>query len=161
QWLANGVPVCLDPSEQRYPVIVSDGASGAIIAWGDERGQDDIYAQHINASGVAQWATDGVPVCTAAGSQFGDAYPGIIPDGFGGAILTWQDDRSVMFKYDVYAQRINSAGVAQWTFNGLAVCAIAGDHSRPVIAPDANGGAIISWVDSRAGSLDIYAQRVT
>jgi hypothetical protein len=39
----------------------------------------------------AQWITDGVPVCTAAGDQ---EVPQITTDGSGGAIFTWSDYRA-------------------------------------------------------------------
>ena len=69
-WASDGVPVCFTTGNQMYPVIVSDGAGGAIVAWYDGRsGNDDIYAQRVNASGTCLWAANGVALCTAAGNQ--------------------------------------------------------------------------------------------
>src|SRR3989304_788331 len=62
--------ICTAPGYQYNPTIVSDGIGGAIITWFDFRNGDyDIYAQRINASGDVQWTADGVPICTATGSQ--------------------------------------------------------------------------------------------
>ena len=123
--LAN-VPLCTATGDQSDAVSIPDGAGGAIVAWWDIRNGEtsaDIYAQRISAAGVALWATDGVPVCTAAGGQF---YPVIVADGAGGAIVTWQDSRSG--GTDIYAQRISAAGAVQWVSSGIAVCTVAGDQ---------------------------------
>ncbi|RFC32068.1 MAG: hypothetical protein DID91_2727703605 [Candidatus Nitrotoga sp. MKT] len=151
---------------QSYPIIISDGSGGAIITWQDARsGTNDIYAQRINASGVVQWTADGVKISTN-----GSYNPTLISDGSGGAIITWQDSRSGA-SWDIYAQRINASGVAQWTADGVAISTAAEDQVNPTLTSDGSGGAIITWQDSRnfgpipftgprIGSTDIYAQRI-
>ncbi len=62
------------PSGQAFPVIVSDGVGGAIVAWQDGRSQTsgvDIYAQHVLASGAVDlaWPANGRVLCTATGGQ--------------------------------------------------------------------------------------------
>ncbi len=124
QWLADGVALCTTPAYQYAPVIVSDGAGGAIVTWYDYRnGNWDIYAQRVSAAGVPQWTTDGVALCTAARDQ---TSPSIVPDGAGGAIVTWQDLRNG--NYDIYAQRVSAAGAPQWTADGVALCSAAIDQ---------------------------------
>jgi hypothetical protein len=156
QWTADGVAICTAPNSQSRPVVTSDGSHGAIISWSDDRGIGtyDIYAQRINASGVVQWAANGVPICTAPNYQL---LPEIISDGSGGAIITWHDGRSGL--YDIYAQRINSSGAVQWTANGVAICSATNDQNNSKITSDGSGGAIITWWDLRSG-IDIYAQRI-
>ena len=158
QWTANGVVVCNASSDQQFPAIVSDGAGGAVIAWQDIRGATgvDIYAQRINAAGVPQWTANGVALCTAGNDQ---QFPALVSDGAGGAIATWRDYRNVT-NADVYAQRINAAGVVQWTANGVPVCVAAGDQFTPTLASDGAGGAIITWTDNRSGTYDIYSQHL-
>jgi len=52
QWVANGVALCTATGTQQYPTIVSDGGSGAIVTWYDNRsGNYDIYAQRVQANG--------------------------------------------------------------------------------------------------------------
>ncbi len=58
------------------------------------------------------------------------AYPTIVSDGAGGAIVTWKDHRSGT-SYDIYAQRISAGGTVQWTANGVALCTATGDQSVP------------------------------
>ncbi len=102
QWTANGVAICTAANDQTFPTIVSDGSGGAIITWQDLRGSDqDIYAQRVNASGLVQWTANGVAICTATGLQ---ENPTIVPDGLGGAIITWDNLRNS--NYDIYAQHV-------------------------------------------------------
>ena len=157
-WTANGVALCTAAGSQFSPMIVSDGAGGAIITWPDARGGAfDIYAQRVNSSGTPQWAGNGVVISAAANNQTG---PVIIPDGAGGAIIAWHDQSSGT--YDIFAQRVNGAGTPLWTIGGNAICAAASDQFYPTIATDSAGGAIIAWEDYRAGGTgDIYAQRVS
>ena len=111
-----------------------------------KRGDSDIYAQRVNASGVPQWTADGVALCTAANYQ---AYPTIVSDGAGGAIVTWQDGRSGYRNSaaDIYAQRVNALGVPQWTADGVALCTAASSQGSPTIVSDGAGGAIVTWQD--------------
>jgi hypothetical protein len=156
QWTANGIVLSAAASTQQHPAIIPDDAGGAIVTWYDSRsGNNDIYAQRVNASGAVQWTADGVALCTATGNQW---HPTIISDGAGGAIVTWYDTRSG--NNDVYAQRVNSSGAVQWTANGTALCTAIGNQQYPEIVPDGAGGAIVTWYDPRSGNWDIYAQRV-
>ena len=160
QWTANGVAICTSTGDKGFPELVSDGSGGAIITWSDSRNPSqayDIYAQRINSSGTVQWTADGVLVCTASINQFS---PAIVSDGSGGAIMAWEDNRSG--NYDIYAERINSSGVSQWTANGVAICAASNDQISAALVSDLNHGAIIVWNDSRNGATatDIYAQRI-
>ena len=157
KWAADGVPICTASDAQFNFQIVSDGSGGAIITWEDYRsGNSDIYAQHVNGSGAVLWATDGVPICTAASSQW--LHPQIVSDGAGGAIITWEDFRSG--SWDIYAQRVDANGTVLWTTDGVLICTAEGDQWSPQIVSDGAGGAIITWWDWRSGNPDIYAQRV-
>ncbi len=157
QWTANGVVVCNAASTQLVPTIVSDAASGAIIAWQDLRsGAYDIYAQRLNGSGIPQWTANGVLICNAASDQYG---PVLVTDGANGAIITWYDFRNGSH-YDIYAQRING-GATSWAVNGVPVCVAAGFQDTPTIVSDNDKGAIIAWNDARSGLYDIYAQRLS
>ena len=159
QWAADGVAICTASDWQRDPAIVSDGSGGAIIAWEDRRsGTDwDIYAQRVDSSGTTQWIADGVAICTASEYQ---ADPAIVSDVSGGAVITWRDRRSGT-NYDIYAQRVDSAGTLLWADNGVAICTATSSQVYPAMVSDGSGGAIIAWEDYRSGTdWDIYAQRV-
>jgi hypothetical protein len=157
-WTPNGEAMTSATDDQRNPVIASDGAGGAVIAWVDDASASgaDVYAQRVDASGAVLWGANGIAVCTATGSQF---TPAIATDGAGGAIVTWEDSRGA--SSDIYAQRIGAGGLAEWSTNGDSICTAANFQTAPVIVSDGAGGAIIAWHDFRfGGSNRVFAQRV-
>ncbi len=153
-WTADGAAVCTASGMQQYPMLVSDGAGGAVIGWSDLRSgsMSEIYLQKIDAAGTAVWNYDGFPL-----------YPGgntvwrqIIPDGPGGASVAWSTGPSV------YAQKIAPNSDVQWTANAALVCSASGLKTRPTLVSDGSGGAVIAWEDERNGGHghDIYMQRL-
>ncbi len=156
-WATDGVVICSAEGSRYDPVIVADGAGGAIIAWVDERALFlRIFAQRVNPLGNVVWTTDGVSVSSASGHR---TWPRLVSDGSGGAIISWLDLRSSNF--DVYTQRLDGAGVPQWTPGGAPVCTAANGQEASDLVSDGAGGAIIAWQDARVGpGIDIYAQRI-
>jgi len=159
QWTANGVAICNAPGYHATPQLCSDGSGGAIITWVDGRAAvgKDIYAQRISGAGAIQWTTNGVIVCAAPDYQ---GQVQICSDSHHGAIITWQDAR-VSYAFDIYAQRIDASGIAQWPANGAAICTASGAHGDVRISEDGNSGAILTWTDGRSPQSDIYAQRIS
>jgi hypothetical protein len=156
EWTADGVRVCDSPSYQWMPDILAGGSGGAIVVWSDHRDAagEDIYAQRLDADGAVQWSSTGVPVCTATGDQM---TPSLVTDASGGAIVIWADGRSG--EDDVYAQRVNASGNAQWTPDGVAVVTAEGEQASRWIVSDGAGGAIVTWHElGYAGPL--HAQRI-
>ena len=155
-WGATGAAVCTATDAQVTPQVAVDGSGGAIISWTDSRsGTNDIYAQRMDAAGIALWSTDGVPVCTAADAQ---DQQQMASDGAGGALIVWRDLRAPS-DYNIYAQRIDASGTPVWMGDGVIVCAATSTQSEPVIACDKALGAIAAWTDLRSGSASIYAHR--
>ncbi len=144
---------------QATPVVVPDGSGGTIVFWQDGRnGNNDYYARHLAADGAVGWGASGVAVCTAAGSQ---SLLAACSDGAGGAIAVWRDYRSGT-NFDIYAQRVTSAGTAAWTTNGVAIRTLTSAQDVPLPVPDGSGGAYLFWQDSRNGSdTDLYVQRIS
>ena len=106
----------------------------------------------------AQWSNDSTintPICIFSGNQ---TLSDIISDGEGGAIIVWEDYRGSSL--DIYAQRINSAGVVQWVTDGTPISNASGHQRYPEIIGDGEGGAIIVWADERNGFVDIFAQKI-
>jgi len=105
-WDSIGVPICTADSIQQYPAGVSDGRSGAIIAWQDKRNYSannwDIYAQHIDSSGTVLWDTNGMAICIVPWGQGGSR---VTTDMTGGAIIAWSDGRDGSTN-KTYAQRV-------------------------------------------------------
>ncbi len=156
------LPVCTEVFNQEFPAVLPDGAGGVFIAWQDYRTEldYDLYAQRISASGVPQWGTNGIPVCTAVGDQL---VPHLASDGAGGVIVTWNDTRNLLS--DIFAQRLSPGGDPLWDLDGVPLCTAPGPQHDETLIPDGQGGVIVTWWDRRAdgGSAiygDIYAQRV-
>ncbi|MEK7348667.1 MAG: FlgD immunoglobulin-like domain containing protein [Candidatus Eisenbacteria bacterium] len=156
-WGANGALVVSQANGQESPILAKDGSGGIIVAWQDSRsGAYDIYAQALDAAGATRWTAGGIPLCTATGNQ---VLQVATEDASGGAIIAWRDLRGA--DSDIYAQRVDSAGTALWTVNGLAVCDTIGTQTDVRILSDQQGGAFILWRDRRGGATsDLYAQRV-
>src|SRR6185503_18652920 len=78
------VPVCTEEFDQQFPALLPDGAGGIFVVWQDYRDglYYKVYAQRLSASGVPQWGTNGIPVCTWISDQL---VPHIATDGAGGA----------------------------------------------------------------------------
>ena len=158
-WQFDGNQICAATTNQYGSVAISDGAGGAFIAWTDPRnGSNDIYMQRVDGAGNALWTPDGIAVCNATSAQ---DYAALLSDGAGGVIVAWSDARTGATFYDIYAQRINSAGVAQWAPNGVIVCTATRGQYYPHMTSNGAGGAIVVWDDDRAMNSDVYAARLT
>jgi hypothetical protein len=164
-WPVNGTTVCSVVGEQSAPVILSDGAGGAFIAWTDSRNPStelDVFVQHVLASGLADpnWPANGTAVTTAPKSQ---TSPSLVGDGVGGILIAWVDTRSGNPGSDIFATHVFGSGVVDpvWPANGFGVSTALGTQAVPDVIPDGTHGAIVSWIDTRDGTNEIFAQRVT
>lgn len=156
QWTANGVLVCGATNYQFSAHLCSDRVGGAILVWDDWRALGtngfDVYAQRVSASGVVQWAANGVPVSVGPGNQ---TEPALVNDGtVGGCYIVF---RQLATGQHVYALRLDAFGVERpgWTANGSPVSTVGGSLS-PAIASDEAFGAYVVWSDSRSGNSEIY-----
>src|SRR5262249_17782483 len=137
-------------SQQIFPVATTDGANGVVVGWTDNNAGPftaDIYAQRLDATGALKFGASEDPVITNAGAQ---TLSGIVPSAAHGAIFVWGD-----FSFDglnlnsnIYAQRLDGSGNAQWASNGVQICG-SGVAFIPLISRDGLDGAIIGWVDTR------------
>jgi FlgD Ig-like domain len=161
RWTANGVQACDQDSSQSNPLVVTDGARGAILAWVDNRlsSQVDLFAQRFDSSGVRLWTTNGVAVCTADSVQ---SLKTMISDNTGGAILGWDDGRGAGTDEDLYAQSISPTGSVRWNATGVKIGTGSGTRRLTTSAPDGFGGALFAWEDFRNGATsDVFGLRLT
>ena len=160
-WNPNGVAIAVSGATyETFHEIIPDGDGGVILTWmrsPSGGGETDIYAQKLDANGNILWATNGVAVCTAVQSQ---NWPQLVSDLNGGAIIAWEDGRNGSGTMDIYAQRIDENGIAQWNTDGIPVCDDQAYQTEIAICSDGNGGALISWTDQRTSESAIYGQRV-
>jgi hypothetical protein len=155
-WNSNGVPVGTAGNGQYQPVIAADGAGGAIVAWVDYRtGTPLIFAQHVNASGQALWASNGIRLNTSGRPQYGVV---IVGDGSGGAIASWIESSSSPAL--LFAQHVSSSGTLLWGDEAQVASAAGGGREQLDAIPDGSGGVIVAWDESRGADANIYAQKV-
>jgi len=150
-WGASGKVIGNYPAY--LPQIMRDGANGAIITWCNSGTPTGIYAQKIDLSGNRLWNPAGVDT-TCRGGPYWD----MASDNNGGVIIVFEKGSSD-FEYfnnptrrDIYAQRINSSGIVQWTAGGNPVCVNWANQEMPKIASDGRTGANIIWQDWRNGT---------
>ncbi len=148
-------------TDQYSPDIAVDLSDNIYIIWTDERnGNKDIYAQKYNSSGEAQWPNPGAPnnilINTDGGTT--DQYsPSIAITSTDILYIVWTDERNG--DQDIYAQKYNSDGVAQWTEDlrvNINTCASA-QYNPDIIIDPTTDDPYTSWQDDRNGDLNIYA----
>lgn len=153
-WGANGIATGIT-STNYNPSIISDGAGGVVLAWQDYRNSTvDVYGQHFNGAGSAQWTAGGLPLVASASN--GEIDPILVADGTNGFFLAWLDNRSGTNQ--PYVRRFDGTGALAWPGD---VFLGGGFYSTTVkMKPDGTGGVLVAWNDSRNGTPDIFAQRV-
>jgi hypothetical protein len=155
-WTANGLSICNAVNTQSNPRIEPDGSNGALIGWVDKRNgiDNDIYVQRVSSSGIVQWATNGVSVCSATNNQ---SAIDMKYTGSSGVVLSWKDDR--INANEIYAQIVSLSGAVQLSPGGVKLSNALKSLSPNVIS-DGNGGAIIAWQDSTLLGWDITSQKL-
>lgn len=211
-WPAGGLVLCSQPDYQQNPVITTDDAGGAYIAWEDRRSGTnyDLYGQHVTGAGAILWTAQGELLTPVGGSPLsGDQLgPRIAPDNVGNMYLAYTNYASS--SPEIFVERLTPAGsqIASATgYAGLAnpsiavddrgylwfacqdysyppsngasdiwllspgyggyICTAYHDQLSPRIVLDGIGGALVVWLDQRAGipsgsgfANQIYAQHV-
>jgi len=161
-------PVADSTHRECNPVILSDGAGGAIVVyeWTDQEGDTDILAQRIDAEGNRVWHGGDRPAVLFA-SEASERAPVVVPDGSGGIIVVCEwagPDGDV----DVMAQRVSAEGEVLWNGGDQAVDVTSGSafERRPTAIPDGAGGALVAFEfefpeGEHKGDVDIGAQRLS
>lgn len=184
QWTANGLRVTNNVSrDDVQSLLCLDGLGGVIITW---HGEDSVaktlqsYAQRYNSNGTAQWAANGIVICTAAGFR---ASSSILSDGANGAFIFFIDSRNDpnglnyddfddndkdLTNADIFGQRLNVNGARLWSNEGSAIATAPGNQNALLISkaiPDGSGNVILVFDDGRNDggmftNYDIFAQKV-
>jgi len=106
-WAVNGISLTSTPNRKFGPIVLGDGAGGAVVAWEDcpnvsalSQCADgiDLYGQRINPNGQTMWQLSGFPISAAPdnqGVQTGNLDVGIYvsSDSLGNIFLVWPDGR--------------------------------------------------------------------
>ncbi len=157
QWALDGIGACTDLYDQSTPSITTDMAGGIIVTWSDWRSglERDIYAQRIDASGNMLWQLDGAIVTVQIEREHNER---IVSDGAGGCIIAFEKQ---VGNWEIWAQRLNSAGVTMWGPGGVPVTTIISNRRNPKLQKDHSNGAYVTWQDNRSGDYDVFVQRLS
>lgn len=173
-WGPNGVPLAKHSQIGDFEAV-NDGKQNLIVGWwGSDAApkRNQIRAERLDSGGSQSWnatTTGGIVVFdTASVSTVWQKNTSLVisSDGTGGLIGAWTDYRASMGDADLYAQRVDANGVVQWAPKGVLLPPYVkgqvapGQQSSPRIVSDLEGGAIVTYDDKGAYSLDISATRV-
>ena len=156
-WPASGRRVVDASSEQVYriwPRLVPDGLGGCYLGWSSTNEPNvieaDIYATHVLADGSVApgWPAAGLAVAVQPRAQ---ELTGSAPDGQGGALFAWSDQRD----YDSFAAqafvirlRPNGTPAPGWQPQGNPMSDLPGYHYVPVLAGDGSGGGFVAYEEA-------------
>ncbi|UCG71099.1 MAG: FG-GAP repeat protein, partial [Thermoplasmata archaeon] len=157
-----------DSADQQDCAMAIDPDGNIIVVWNDWRvsGMDqEIYAQKFSPQGDPLWGSSDILVNQYSDGSDDQKYPDIAIDSDGNAIVVWEDNRDgATTKWDIYAQKLNSSGIPQWSSSDVKVNLNSDTENqyRPRVDVDSNGVAIVVWYDYRSGThYDIYAQNIS
>jgi len=152
--------------EIRYRSLtsISDNNGGAIVAWVDNRLSEDphIYVQKVDAEGNILWGDRGAAVAYSESDTYEQRNPFIVAVDDGGVVVIYNqlDDQ---YCWNIWAQRLNSNGVGQWSSEAGSGFQINTDErvDYTIFAIDTfNDGSILLVYKRYCEPSGLYAQRI-
>ncbi len=152
-WGNDGIAVSVAEFAQISPRMDSDENGGCYVVWDDLRNgnapNDDIYAQHLSATGQALWEANGKAVCDASNTQNG----GLVKFSGNHVFINWMDIRtgSVGINYQV----LTTTGTELLEDNGREVFwGLSGDTPLDqYMLLRRNNDTVAIWQDTRFANL--------
>jgi len=163
QFAANGLLVSTDTTRQHIdPAMVYNAGTGEIfVAWNERnsaQSQWGIYAQKITSAGARPWGNSGVVLVPL--STVNRLFPRVLLAG-AGAMVFWLDEPNTPLPGDrVLGMGLDASGMSNWPGAPLLISSTVSVKGRLPVARSSDGAALLAWEDGRAGSVDVYAQRV-
>ncbi|MBC8186142.1 T9SS type A sorting domain-containing protein [candidate division KSB1 bacterium] len=153
-------------ASKTWGTIKSNGQGGIVIAGIWRSYYDDdlkswrymLRAQQVDSDGNVMWDSEGIVIVDSVDQQTFEPELGI--DKKGNSYIVWRDRRTGSF--DVYGQKLNSEGVAQWKKGGIVI----GDPEyiksiiRSGIVVHDSSGIIVFWKDNRLPDGTISGQYI-
>jgi len=139
-WQPGGLLVSYGECDAHQPVIINDDSNGYFFAWEE---CNSIFIQKVNIMGefaLPDW-------WRVHDNEVNSDNPKIIRDGTGGAIIAWNVGS---YDYDIYTQRINTAGDTLWGKFGSLVLS---KYSAEIVRGSFSGVSfIIVWLMTGAAT---------
>lgn len=156
-WPLPGVPLMPTGVERvRYPSCFGDGFGGLIVAFealGQRTQGSDVFVVRVNSRGEV---ASSAPLAQLPYDQL---RPQVLQKG-SDALVYWEDYQGT--DANILAQRfdINTAELA-WPAAGKPICQAPGHQRKPAfVTSSVFGNQIVGWLDERAQSACLYAQKV-
>jgi hypothetical protein len=145
-WGAGHVPVFDSGSLQmgNSPPFSSDGAGGAVFAWYSSVPLQ-CRVQRILANGSEAFAHQGVEVSIAARNRVNPSA--IFLPASEELVVFWKEE-NVPEQFGLYGQKLDAAGVRQWTDSGRELVPIGDNEIDEVVTLPFADGAVVAWKDS-------------
>lgn len=179
-WGSLGKSIVLEAGEQSMPLLVSDGAGGAICAFRDggdfQAGRTKgFWMQRIEPNGTARWGSGGVLIHPSSQPFAPGIEWDLCADGTGGAVLVYEESSlNTSLAGNIYAHRVDGAGTRFWEPDrdtlagivferGFPISKMPGNEELPKVEADNDGNIYVCWRDKRNTSWKIgalYAQRL-
>jgi hypothetical protein len=109
-WQAGGIKVA-STSLNPFPMIINDGAGGAIISYSLQKG---LYVQKVDSDGETAWPENDVQVIEGEYQGYS-----IAPDGQGGVIVGRGVGKGIFSSEKAYVQSVSADGKVLWGEDGI------------------------------------------
>ncbi len=147
--------------------LATDPSGNSYVVWNEyHNGNRDVFIQKFNSSGVAQWGS-AVKMNTDSGSAQ-QRNPRVRLDSTNAPVALWEDYRNAG-KLDIYMQRYDTDGKAQWASeikvnqgdNNSTYAAYNNGFSTTLAVDSTSDTYYVAWYAYRNSDFDVYGQKVT
>ena len=139
------------------PRLFSDGNSGAVYCWHDDRNSVNLttgYVQRKNSAGVIQFPVNGTAVSGNTSNNHFAPVAAYMP-ATGETYVAWQEANGGQTQVGFNVQKINSSGTRQWGTDGIAIQSLGTDQVVAYTVMTKDTTAIICFNQSAAGGNNI------
>ncbi len=139
------------------PRLFSDGNSGAVYCWHDDRNSVNLttgYVQRKNSAGVIQFPLNGTAVSGNTSNNHFAPVAAYMP-ATGETYVAWQEANGGQTQVGFNVQKINSSGTRQWGTDGIAIQSLGTDQVVAYTVMTKDTTAIICFNQSAAGGNNI------
>jgi len=142
---------CMNGGNQNNPSVAIDPMGNSMITWQDGRsGSDGIYARCFDSSDNPIG-----PDFAVVSPPNWERRPSIAVNSRGAFLLAWDGAGNGV---DIFAQLFNATGAR--IGSQLTICSAPANQECARVAADASGGFVITWLDQRDGTRDVYARKI-
>lgn len=147
-WGENGITVASAAGKYTWPQLIESSNGDILLKYYVDSGPywaptRHLFVTRINDQGIAAWNTT---VSNAGGISAWTQILGFQPDGTGGAVLSWYDDRNNDMVNEAYIAHVAGDGSITTPDNGALITGVTGNQQyNPVITVDAEQQRIYAF----------------